>query len=134
MTALNDIGLYLEDRGVGELAATLFLNVRPDSPDEVVCLFQYGGAAPEYVQESFSPAVEKPHIQILARSVDADRAEILCYKAWYALVGVTNAVLNGTKYRSIRPLSSPALLGRDANERTMIIFNASVEKEVPVGS
>lgn len=132
MSALTDVAELLESRGIGVRGETLFLSTRPDDPDELICVFQYRGRPPEYVQESYMPIAEYPQIQIVTRSYDPERAEELAYKAWRAIAAITNATLSGTRYRSIRPDASPALLGRDASERILFVFNAAVDKEVPV--
>jgi hypothetical protein len=130
MSTLTEIGDYLEGLGIGTLATDLFLGSRPDSPDKVLVVYQYPGNAPEYVQSAFSPSAESPQIQVVARAVKYEDADALASSAWSALAAVTNASLGGTYYRSIRPNSSPGTMGRDSNDRVLVFFNATVEKEV----
>lgn len=131
MSALSEIGHFLESQGLGTQGSTLFLGSRPDAPDTVLAVYQYpSGSSPEYVQESFGPIAEKVQIQVVARSRDYAEAEQLAYQAWSALAAVTNAILSGTKYRKIIPNSSPGLLGRDTDDRLLVSFNATVDKEV----
>lgn len=132
MSAPADLAAYLDSLGIGSLTSvppTLYKGSRPSDPDTLLCIYQYPGNAPEYVQESTSPAWESPQIQVLARSRDYEEAALLAQRAWTALASLTNAVLSGTKYRSVRPIGSPGTLGRDANDRLLIAFNATVVKE-----
>jgi Bacteriophage minor capsid protein len=135
MSTLSELGDYLDGLGIATQAVngqggTLFLSSRPDTPDDLLCLYQYPGGPPEYVQDSFSPVAESVQIQVVARAIRYEDADRLASEAWTALSSVTNATLGGTYYRSIRPNSSPGLMGRDANDRLLVFFNATVEKEV----
>lgn len=131
MATLDELKDYLADATTVD-EDIIFKGSSPDAPDDVLVLYEYPGNAPEYVQESFDPSQEKPQIQVVARSkryeVAKERADI----AWQALARITNATLGSTRYRSVRPNGSPGLIRRDANDRLLVGFNASVEKEVSV--
>jgi hypothetical protein len=127
MSTLSELGDYLEGKSV---SAPVFLGSGPDDPDTVLTLYEYPGGPPEYVQESQSPNAETAQIQVVARAVAYDEASALIAQAWAALASVINTTLSGTKYRSIRPNSSPAVMGQDSNGRMLLYFNATVEKEV----
>lgn len=129
MSTLTELGDYLEDAGVGTQGTDLFLGSRPDEPDTVLVVYQYTGGPPEYTQDSFGPSIERPQIQILARAPSYEAADALAWLSWSALSQITNAVLSGVKYLSVRPNSSPGMMGRDTNDRLMVSFNATVEKE-----
>lgn len=135
MAMLDELADYLEGFGVGSQAGpapTLYKGSRPDDPDDVFVIYTYPGNAPEYVQESFTPTWERPQIQGLARSKSYEDAERRARLAWSILSSVTNATLGGTRYRSIRPNGSPALIGRDASDRVLVAFNATVEREAEI--
>jgi hypothetical protein len=106
----------------------------PDEPDTVLVVYEYPGGPPEYVQESFSPIAESPQLQVVSRAARYEDAAALAFAAWRALAVVTNATLSGTKYRSIRPNSSPGIMRRDTNDRMLVFFNATVEKEVTLAA
>lgn len=136
---LTEIGDYLEVAGVGTVntptaVGTIFKSTRPDTPDDCLTLYQYNGNAPEYVQDVVGPDVEVPQLQVMARARSYPVAEQLAYAAWLVLSAVRNQVLGTVYFRSIMPNSSPGYLGRDANDRHLIGFNATVAKEVPVGA
>lgn len=132
ISPLTEIGDYLQSLGFGVQNTDLFLGILPDGPDELIVLTQYYGNAPEYIQERMLPNAESLQLQVVIRSRRYEVAEAKAYRVWRALASVTNQTLGGTKYRSIKPNGSPALLSYDASERVRIFFNATVEKEVPL--
>lgn len=132
MSTLTELGDFLEQQVAAfTQGQNLFLGSRPDEPDEVLVVATYPGGEPEYVQNSPSPNQEKPQIQIIARGGPGDYAgpDLLAARAYKVLATVKNATLSGTKYRKIWP-TSPGVIGRDSNDRILIGFNATVEKEV----
>lgn len=132
MSALSDLGQYLETAGIAVQETDLFLGSLPDYPDHCLCIYQYSGGMPDYIQDSFTPSVEKPQIQVVARDLRYEVAEALAYQAWMSLAAINNATLSGTRYLNVRPNGSPALMRRDTNDRLLVSFNATVEKEVSV--
>lgn len=137
MGMLAELGDFLETAGVvaaqsGSTEPRLFLGSIADTPDQALCIYEYPGGAPEYVQNSFAPIAERAQIQVVARALDYDDARNLAAAAWTALSALTNATLGITRYRSVRPNGSPAFMKRDTNDRVLIFFNASVDKEVSV--
>lgn len=135
MSTLTELGDYLSTAlGLTQGSAAdpdgnLFLGTRPDAPDYVLVVYQYPGGEPEYVQNQFTPNVERPQIQVVARAKDYDTADRLCARAWAALAPVRNTTISGTKYRSI-VAQGRGLIGVDTNDRPLVAFNATVEKEV----
>lgn len=132
MSVLDEIGDYLVELGV-VTEDNLFLGSRPDYPDVMVSIQVYPGGPPKYVQDNFLPSTEMVQIQVVARAPRYEDAVVLCERVWIALSPVTNQYLSGVKYQSIRPNNSPAIMARDTNDRMLIFFNASVEKEVAIG-
>lgn len=134
MSTLKELGDYLEARptlaGFAQ-GVKLFLASMPDAPDELIVIYQYPGGANEYIQNSFVPYNTRPQIQVVARASEGnyDRADTICSLAWNALVVVRNAVLSGTKYRSIE-CTERGSVGVDSNDRPLVAFNATIEKEV----
>lgn len=138
MSTLTELGDFLETLGIGVQApnpnASLFLGSMPDEPDRVLCLYEYPGGPPEYVQTSTTPVAERVQIQVVARDVKYEDAAYLAALAWSALAVLRNATLGATYYRSITPNHSPATMGRDSNDRPKVFFNATVDKEVSLAS
>lgn len=129
MSVLDELGDFVEAAGVAT-GTELYLGSMPDTPDDLLCIYVYPGNAPEYVQELETPKYEKPQIQVVARAIAYVDAEHRIEAAWSLLSAIHNQTLNGTYYRSVRPNGSPALLRRDTNDRILLFFNASVDKEV----
>jgi len=129
---LTDMALYLEAQGVAKRGNDLFAGTRPEEPDQVLTVWEYPGMAPEYQNDGAStgPVRERPQLQVMGRGKDYESVRAMVQSAWIALGRVTNQVINGTRYIEIRPSSSPALIGRDSNDRVLIGFNASILKEV----
>jgi hypothetical protein len=130
---LDEVGAYLEAQQVGQKGNDLFLGTRPEDPDyTILTVSEYPGMAPEYQNDGAStgPVRERPQLQIIGRGADYESVRAKVQQAWVALSRVTNQLLSGVRYLEIRPNSSPALIGRDQNDRVLIGFNASVTKEV----
>jgi hypothetical protein len=131
---LNELAHYLETENVARLDSNLFLGLRPeDGPDEILTLHEYPGMAPEYQNDGANaggPARERPQVQVMGRGKDYESVRAMVQAAWVALSRITNRTLDGVRYLEVRPSSSPALIGRDGNDRVLIGFNASVVKEV----
>lgn len=136
MSTLADLADFLEGLGLVTLpnppavVGDLFLGTRPDKPPKITCLYEYPGGAPEYVQDQQLPVAEKPQLQVVTRAKTYEEAHDQAWRVWRALAVVTNATLGTTYYRSIRPNGSPAVLLRDSDDRVLMFFNASIEKEV----
>jgi len=129
---LTELTNYLEAQGVAKKGNNLFAGLRPEEPDEVLVLHEYPGMAPEYQNDgqSTGPVRERPQVQVMGRGKDYESVRAMVQAAWVALGKITNVTLSGARYIEVRPSSSPALLGRDSNDRVLIGFNASVIREV----
>jgi Bacteriophage minor capsid protein len=130
---LTELANYLDSLNVAKMGQNLFTGTRPEEPDEVLTLHEYPGQAPEYQNDGAfagGPARERPQVQVMGRGKDYESVRAMVQAAWVALAKVTNTRLSGVWYQEIRPSSSPALIGRDGNDRVLIGFNASVVKEV----
>jgi hypothetical protein len=130
---LTEVATYLQAEGVAQMGQTLFTGMRPETPDECLTIHEYSGQGPEYQNDGShagGPARERPQLQVMGRGKDYESVRAMVQAAWVALARVTNRMLSGVWYQEIRPSSSPALIGRDSNDRVLIGFNASVVKEV----
>lgn len=133
MSVLTELGDYLVAHGIGNMTSsppTLYLGSHPDMPDRLITLTEYPGGPPEYDQGSTFPIAEVVNVQVVTRALRYQDADEDARKVWSALCVITNATLSGTYYRSVRPHSSPGLMGRDSHDRVRIYFNMSIEKEV----
>ena len=127
---LDEIAAYLEGQNVGTRATDLFTGFMPDTPDEVVVVYENPGMPPSR-SHSDSPNLEHPQIGVWARgTVDGDYAgpRQKAQDAYNALVLIRNQTLSATLYLDVMPMQQPFLLERDDNKRAIIGFNAAVTK------
>lgn len=117
------VWLKLQSDGAG---ANLFVNDLPDSPDEAVGFFRYGGEAPD---ELFgNPIVKRnPRMQAMIRDpfseVSVDRAEQLMK----FLGVVTEQQIGDTYFHLVRPVGELTELGPDSARRERVTVNFRVE-------
>ncbi len=121
---LEDIGNFLQTRGVGMLWSDLFWGYMPDQPDNLVALFEYAGQAPDLHWNG-----EYPRFQVRVRNKNYTAGRAKIEQVVSILHGLYEQVLGTTRYLLIRALQSPESLGRDANGRAEWVVNFSVIKE-----
>jgi len=127
---VEDIGAYLELNGIGTLAVDLFLHVAPDKPDDQILLAEYASDEPEWIQDSPKVDYENPRIQLSVRSMRPETGRLICERAYQLLMQVERQTLSGTRYLWVKPMDSPAMVGRDENGRFLSVVNFRVAKEL----
>lgn len=129
MALLDEIATYLAGKNVGTVGTDLFMGFMPDTPDNLVALFEYAGEPIELVMGDDDPGLERPGLQVRVRdtSYPAGRAKI--GQIVDILHGLSEVVINGTRYLLIRANGSPESLGLDANNRSEFVANFSILKE-----
>lgn len=109
-----DIKDVLEESGIG-LALTfgtdLFIAVSPSEPDNIVCIYDTGGPAPE------EHGQETPAIQVKVRNLDYLTGFGMARDIKYYLHNRTAFTQNSTKYIQVRARSDILYLGRDDQNR-----------------
>lgn len=129
---LEDISTHLIENGAGG-ASSIFLGSIPDTPNDVVGLWEYGGSPPEHVKDQKLPVEELPRLQVITRSASYPTGRLKMEEIYQLLVGY-EGVLNGVTYKSIRALQPPFYLDRDDKNRARFVCNFEVVKEVsPIG-
>jgi len=107
---------------------TVFRNVMPDTPHQVIAIFEYGGMAPELFFSGST--LEQPSIQFRVRGNpndhDAPRAQI--DDIFQAVTNWGGFTQSGTVYLGLQAIQSPFLMNRDANERLEFCVNFKVLK------
>jgi len=118
MTTINqpseDIKDMLEssESGLGLVFGTdLFINIEPNSPDNVVVLSDYAGIG----QERYG--MEMPNFQVTVRNNDQTTGYQLIKDIKYYLHEKCNELWNNTKYISIMNISDIGFLGQDSKNR-----------------
>lgn len=128
MSVLDEVAIFLQTAGVGTIGTDLFKGSRPDEPDDCVTIYEYPGNASEYVQNKPTPNQESVQLQIVGRGKQYEVVRAKVKIAWDAMQ-LVQATLSGVKYRRLHPNASLGLIGRDNNDRVLIGFNATAEKE-----
>jgi hypothetical protein len=113
---------------VGSLAVTK--SFMPDSPNDLIAMYETGGSSPVDMTGSLLPGYERPRVQILSRSKIPETARLNAEKAYQALVQVANQGVNGTRYLKISAVQSPFQTGRDTSNRVTYAVNLEVWKEL----
>ncbi len=122
---LDDIKDYLETNNIGTFGADLFIGQLPPSPDDCIALFEYAGEPPDLHWPG-----EYPGLQVICRGnkYNACRGKIELVKN--TLHGVTEEIINGTRYLLIQARQSPESMGKDENGRQLFVINLRIIKEV----
>ena len=85
------------------------------------------GGPPEFVHEQNRRIAEKPGLQVNVRDPDYEIAREKIEAILEALT-FRNRMINGVRYLSVVPTSSPFPLGRDGNERHQFVCNFDIVK------
>ena len=125
MAMLNEIGAYLQSRGVGALGVDIFLGLMPDQPDNSIALFEYAGSPPDLHWNG-----EYPGLQVCVRNKSYGQGRAKIGQAMQELHGVYETVLGGKRYLLIKARGSPEVLKRDAGNRVEWFVNFEIIKEV----
>lgn len=86
-------------------------------------IVETGGTAPESIQNTNVPAYRYPACQLTFRASTGTVAWAKARAAWLLISQVRNQTVNGTRYRSIKPLQEPFDGGVDDKERPTVKFN-----------
>lgn len=129
---LDDIGAYVATNvGSLTLGTNLFLSLLPETPDNVVAIIENSGVAPVFTQgSSHLPRIERPEIQVLVRNDSYATGRALAETIYRLLTQVTNQTIGSVLYHRIEAISSPQLLERDQNYKSVFTTNFYVMKEL----
>jgi hypothetical protein len=127
---LEEVGQYIVNQGLVPSGWVLMKGSSEDLPDKMIVVREYGGGAPSFVHSIPGIAIENPRIQVECRSKSYMLSRSTAEAIYRKLATVSQQTLSGCRYLRITPLQSPFLMGRDANNRERIVFNATVMKEV----
>ena len=127
MSLLTDIGDYLESNSIGIVNTDIFLSQVPDTPDDVVTVFEYAGNNPSKMADNRSPGLQ---IRTRSNSYETARAKI---EDIYALLGeigneyndttAAGVEINGTLYLKFEVVQEPLPLGTDSKGRHELAQN-----------
>ncbi len=129
MGMIEEIGNFLQGQGVGTQGTDIFLNDVPqDAPDTAVSLEETAGLAPLYIHGITGTAWNQPGLQVFTRAKSPSTARTNAETIFKLLSNLTNVVLEGVLYQSIRPVQNPFPLGRDENHRAQFVCNYQIVK------
>lgn len=134
MSMVDGIAAFIESCGFGTVGEDIFSRHAPPTPDELICVIQLEGEDPEFVQNRFSIELERPILQVWARSQHPATAETLIDGPYRELSAIRNQVIAGTRYVYITPLHAPAVYDRDENGRFIARCDFRVRKELSSGT
>lgn len=132
---LDDIGLYLQQQGIGTLGTDVFLYAFPDGQPDCIALFEYQGEPP-----SQKAGMEAPGLQVCVRNKDdfeAARRKLQDIHNVLKLIGfeeneqtAQGTVINGVSYFRVAPVLSGIIpLGPDENGYVLLAKNYYIYKE-----
>lgn len=121
---LADIAQYLQAAGIGTQATNLFYATMPDTPDDLVCIYEYAGSPPAFDHTGL--AWTNPGLQVVARSKSYATARTKVEECFGLLKSVHNFSLNGSQYLRIEANQSPFSIGPDPVGRHRLAVNFSV--------
>ena len=127
MSVLSDLGQYLEAQGIGTQAVDLFLSQVPDSPDDIVTIFEYAGNAPSKMGANRSPGIQ---IRTRSKSYADARQKINDVYLILSAIGdefqdsaAEGVEINGTLYLHFETVQEPLPLGTDSKGRHELALN-----------
>lgn len=129
-----DLACYIRNTiGKGTALGTdVLCNDMPDSPDNCISVFQYGGDASDRGFGADTGALENATLQVDVRNTNAETAEATCYDIYTALDEMAaNVTIGDTTYTWFHPLQPPFLLERDERQRVTFVFNCEVQRVRP---
>lgn len=129
---LVELGAHIAtDQGL-TVGTDLYRGFMPPEPAVCVAIMDYPGEASQAeFGNSSGDGLENPRVAVWCRGAKNDRAtpraqahaiRVLLSKIWADTIG-------GTLYHWVRPLGSPAVLGRDENTRVTYYVNYRIRKE-----
>lgn len=130
---LPDIAEYLIAQGIQSGGFTVKYGYMPETPDQIVTIYEYQGLMDEPKLGKGTTNLENPRINVVVRGTanDYDIARQKGQDVKTAMARVVNMAIavSNVRYLTIQHLNGPAFMRRDANFRTLFTSNYQVEKE-----
>lgn len=123
---LDDIGLYLQQKGIGIIGTDIFKGQLPTTSDNAIALFEYAGEP----QDLTDANLEYPSLQVLVRNKSYATGRQKIEQVRNILHGLTETTINNVRYLLIQAKQSPEALPRDENGRAIFVVNFRIMKEV----
>jgi hypothetical protein len=134
---LYDLVLYLQSKGlVQEDGVDVFRDYAPDQPEEIVVLGEYSGdslASAGYGTIAVPTNLSHRSIQVLARSMDADKARDKAQAIFKAFLAVDEAAridFTDERWGQVYLRQSPFRVKNDQAGRVYYGFNMGVTTQI----
>jgi hypothetical protein len=124
--AETDIATQIQALGFGTLGTTIFVNTRPESPDDLIAVFGYAGQAPD--RNHAGEAIDNPSVQVWVRNTSNGTARQIIEQIYQALDGMFNTYLSGTFYLEVTALQCATPMGKDEADRSEYVVNFTCSK------
>jgi len=111
------------------LSLTVYKGSMPDTPDEALTVYEYGGFAPVHAMGAADHLMRRPRIQIACRGPIGDYATPrTTADAAYSAMHMGAATLSAVAYYRVEAVDEPFPLERDSNDRWIICCNYEIWK------
>jgi hypothetical protein len=132
MSTAYNVARYLATQGIGTWAGSSgwSINVSREavSPDKCITIYDTGGEEPDTDQLD-----ERPTFQVRVRSAKTGDAYLDAHAKQVAIRDLLTAeippVMNGVAYVGIMQMSEIASIGRDENDRHLLVANYRARRE-----
>mgnify|MGYP001559215450 CR=1 FL=1 len=133
---LDDLWDALSSAGATSGGFEMFKTLMPDSPDQVIALFETGGGPPVHAMNAGpgTAVVERPHVAVWTRAAIPTTARKKAQDVFFSLDALGDKTINGVRYLSVFALQSPFLLQRDETSRPIYVTNFEVVREPATSS
>lgn len=128
----DDLVTLMEDAGAGTGGTDIFVGPQASIPNiaaGVITIRATSGSGPERTHNSVTlPAYINPSAQIVIRAATWPAAQEKARRAYNAVIGVRNQIINGGFYREINSLQEPFDLPLEDRGQIAQAFNVTATK------
>jgi hypothetical protein len=121
----EDIIRYLQSIGQGTVGTNLFKGFMPEKPDTLTVVKIYDSLISDLAWNG-----EYPIFQVATRGRSYDEALTRAQNVYEALHGLSEVIINGTRYLLIQAIQVPMPISKDKTNRCIFTTNFSVMKEI----
>lgn len=119
---LDDLTNFLQANAFGTIGYDLFKHSMPDTPDDAVCVYEYGGTGPSLTHSGI--AYRNPSVQVAVRSKSYKDARMKIESIYLTVAQLKNSSLGDLMVLKAFPNQEPFSLGpADDQGRVKLIVN-----------
>lgn len=128
---VDDVADLLSTSGLGTVGTSIWKGSMYGTADPSLAVLAVGGQPSVHAMQASagSAAVERPRVQIVARSLDEEQAFKTAQAAFRVLDGLRERTINGIRYLWAEAVQPPFGLDRDDNNRFCVVFNVDLQRE-----